>query len=687
MFVAWGDCLAQEFNAADGITYSTCSGTFHDSGGPAGTYADNESIVTTLCPFGGPASGPSTSVLFTQWQLAAGPGDSLKVFEGITAVGTPLLVAGASTSLIGQTVSSSGVSGCLTFQWISNASGTAAGWTALITTGPDAGVDALLSVCTSDSPVLLFDALGGTPDAGGTWQDPGGDPHSGLFDPTVDGPGDYTYTAAGVSPCPAASAVVSVTLVPARNAGSSASTTVCSSDVPFSMRSRLGGAPEPGGVWLDPLGQVHPSSFNPSSGLAGTYTYTLTGVVPCPNVSSTLDIGVQPAPSAGSSTNITLCNTGTPVDLFTTLGGSPQAGGSWEGPNGPHNGTFDPAVDTPGAYVYTVAGVPPCTAVSATVIVAVNIQPDAGTSASIAVCSTDTSFPLFGVLGGDPDSGGAWSGPSGNAVSGTYTPGVSLQGTYTYNLLGGAPCLSATATVAVTQVTAAVAGTSANITVCSDEQSFTLVQRLGGSADAGGTWTGPDGPHGANFDPSSDTPGAYVYTVAGTAPCSDATATLNIVVRQAPDAGSDASVTVCSTDGTLSLFSVLGGDPDVGGSWTDPDGVPHSGSFVPGSSDTGAYTYTVTGLSPCAPSSATVTVSQNVAPDAGVNASVTRCSIDAPVVLFEELSGSPDAGGTWAGPDGPHGDVFIPGTDTPGAYTYTVPGSAPCIAASAVVSV
>lgn len=687
LLMAVGPSTAQEFNATDGITYSTCTGTFHDSGGSTGSYSNNENIVTTLCPLGGPAAGPFTSVLFTQWQLAAGPGDSLKVFEGIAAVGTPLLVAGASTSLVGLTVGSTGVTGCLTFQWISNASGTAAGWTALITTGPDAGEDASLSLCTSDSPVQLFDLLGGTPDAAGTWQGPGADPHSGLFDPAVDAAGDYTYTVPGVSPCPSVSAVVSVSLVPGRNAGSSASITVCSSAVPFSMRARLGGAPEPGGTWVDPLGQVHPSSFDPSNGLPGTYTYTLVGVAPCPNVSTTLDIGVQAAPSAGSSASITLCNTSSPVDLFTTLGGSPQAGGSWEGPNGPHSGTFDPAQDAPGTYVYTVDGLPPCTAVSASVAVAVNIQPSAGNSASITVCSSDASFALFAVLGGDPDSGGAWTGPSGNAVSGTYTPGVSQPGTYTYTLLGGPPCLNATATVVVTQVPAAVAGSSATITICSDEPPFALVDRLGGTPDAGGTWTGPDGPHGATFDPGIDTPGAYVYTVAGNPPCSDATATLNIVVRQAPDAGSDASVTVCSTDGTLSLFSVLGGDPDVGGSWTDPDGLPHSGSFVPGSSDIGVYTYTVTGLSPCAPSVATVTVAQNQAPNAGVNASIVLCSIDDPFVLVEVLTGSPDAGGTWSGPNGPHGALFTPGTNAPGAYTYTVNGQAPCADATSVVNV
>ncbi|MDP0972052.1 hypothetical protein Q6294_34545, partial [Klebsiella pneumoniae] len=77
--------------------------------------------------------------------------DTLKIFEGIAATGTPLFVAGASTALVGQSFTAADASGCLTFQWISDASDVDAGWSALITTGPNAGSDASYSVC-SDAP-------------------------------------------------------------------------------------------------------------------------------------------------------------------------------------------------------------------------------------------------------------------------------------------------------------------------------------------------------------------------------------------------------------------------------------------------------------------------------------------------------------------------------------------------------
>lgn len=678
---------AQVFLAEDGVTHETCYGTFHDSGGPTAGYSNNEDLVTVVCPTGGPAAGPTTSILFTQWELAAGPGDSLWVYSGTSTSGSLLVLAGSGTPLLGQAFSSSDASGCLTFRWRSDGTANAAGWTARITTGPEAGEDASLGVCSSDPAVNLFDVLGGAPQPGGTWTDPLGAAFSGTFVPATDAPGIHTYTLPAPNPCPAATATVTMAVVPARDPGSDASTTVCSNGVPFAMRSRLGGTPQPGGTWTDPNGDPHPSTFDPAGDIPGNYIYRLVGTAPCSDTTAVLTVSVQAEPVAGSDALVTVCNDEGPVDLFDVLGGTPQPGGTWQGPAGAFSGVFDPAVDVPGDHVYTVAGTPPCTDGQATVTVVVNPRPDAGEDGTVTICSNDAPFGLFDALGGTPEAGGSWTGPNGLSVAGTYTPGLSTPGQYTYTVLGLPPCQPSSSIVNVVQVAAPDPGTSASVTVCSNDAAFDMLGLLGGTPQPGGSWAGPNGPHGNLFDPAQDTPGAYVYTVPGAPPCADASATLTITVRPAPDAGLDASITVCSTDANLQLLDALDGTPQAGGSWTGPNGQPHPGMFMPATSEPGIYTYTVVGQAPCAPAVATVTVTVNTAPSAGVNASLLVCSNDAPLALFDQLGGAPDAGGSWQGPAGPHGPDLDPGVDLPGPYTYTVAGLTPCADASAVVNV
>src|SRR5690606_38235211 len=98
-----------------------------------------------------------------------------------------------------------------------------------------------------------------------------------------------------------------------------------------------------------------------------------------------------------------------PVALSSGLGGTPDAGGTWTGPDGlPHGPTLDPSTDVSGTYTYTVTGVPPCVSVSATVQVQVNTTPDAGIGGPVALCSTDGSIPLISLLQGTPQTGGTW---------------------------------------------------------------------------------------------------------------------------------------------------------------------------------------------------------------------------------------------------------------------------------------
>ncbi|MEZ4756400.1 MAG: PKD domain-containing protein [Flavobacteriales bacterium] len=548
----------------------------------------------------------------------------------------------------------------------------------------DAGTSSSLSVCANSGTSALFSALGGTPQAGGSWSGPGG-AHSGTFNPAVDAPGIYTYTVAGVAPCPPATATVSVTVSQPVDAGVDNGIVLCTSSGPVALLGLLGGTPDGTGSWTDPNGVAIPGGIDPATALPGDYTYTVLGTAPCPNDAATLSIAINTPPDPGTNSSTTLCSTDAAVDLFTLLGGTPDAGGVWSGPSALAGSSFDPATMNAGVYTYTVAGVAPCPAESATVTLVVNTPPDPGTNVSTTLCSTDAAVDLFTLLGGTPDAGGVWSGPSALAGS-SFDPATMNAGVYTYTVAGVAPCPAESATVTVVVNTPPDPGTDGSTTLCSTDAAVDLFTLLGGTPDAGGVWSGPSALAGSSFDPATMNAGVYTYTVAGVAPCPAESATVTVVVNTPPDPGTDGSTTLCSTDAAVDLFTLLGGTPDAGGVWSGPSALAGS-SFDPATMNAGVYTYTVAGVAPCPAESATVTVVVNTPPDPGTDGSTTLCSTDAAVDLFTLLGGTPDAGGVWSGPSALAGSSFDPATMNAGVYTYTVAGVAPCPAESATVTV
>jgi len=553
----------------------------------------------------------------------------------------------------------------------------------------DAGTNSTLTLCSTSGVVDLFASLGGTPDPDGTWTAPGGASHSNTFTPGTDAAGVYTYTVlCSPQPCSDASATVTVTVNAPPNAGSNASITVCSTSAAVDLFDALNGTPDAGGAWTGPGGTPVSSSFVPGTSAQGVYTYAVLGTPPCANASATVNVTVVNASNAGANAATSVCSNGTSFALISRLGGTPQAGGTWVGPGGAHGPTFDPATDAAGAYIYTVAGTAPCPAVSATLTVTKQQAPNAGTNGTATVCSTDASFALLGRLGGSPSGGGSWTAPGGAVFSGTFIPGTSAAGIYTYTVPGVAPCSNASATVTVTVNTAPVAGTNATVTKCSNAAAFNLFAQLGGNPTPGGTWVGPSGSSNGTFTPGTSAPGAYTYTVAGTAPCANASAVVTVAVTQAPVAGTSGSTTVCANGASFALIGSLGGSPATGGTWTAPGGGSNNGTFVPGTSPAGTYTYTVAGTAPCANATAIVAVTVVTPPNPGTNGTLTVCSNGAPVNLFTLLGGSPASGGTWTQPNGTaHSGTLAPATDVAGTYTYTVAGIAPCVALSASVQV
>lgn len=78
----------------------------------------------------------------------------------------------------------------------------------------NAGLSAQITICEGYLPIEMTDSLGGTPDNDGVWTTSGGAVvSSGLFDPTTDTPGVFTYTVTSAVGCQA-TATLSVTVIP-----------------------------------------------------------------------------------------------------------------------------------------------------------------------------------------------------------------------------------------------------------------------------------------------------------------------------------------------------------------------------------------------------------------------------------------------------------------------------------------
>ncbi|MCB0793708.1 MAG: gliding motility-associated C-terminal domain-containing protein, partial [Flavobacteriales bacterium] len=281
---------------------------------------------------------------------------------------------------------------------------------------PNAGVGGAIAVCATDDAVNLFDALGGTPDPGGTWDDidATGALTDSIFDATAVALGTYEfdYELPANGTCPPASATLLVTVGLGASAGVGGNDTVCGGVV-HDLFGSLGGNPDLGGVWSDDLGtgslngsEVNAWELVPGATTPFTYTVTTPG---CGDVSATVILVVTEYPDPGIGGPVVVCTGSSPIALFDQLGGSPDPGGEWYGPNAQlHGPTFDPLSDPGGSYTYLLPGTAPCNDTTAVLQLFIEEPPNAGADSSIVICTNAEDLYLFDALGGEPSLNGTW---------------------------------------------------------------------------------------------------------------------------------------------------------------------------------------------------------------------------------------------------------------------------------------
>lgn len=414
---------------------------------------------------------------------------------------------------------------------------------------------------------------------------------------------------------------------------------------------------------------------------------------PCNAIAESVSLNVNVPATADAGGPYTTCGT-VPVNIAATANGS----GSWSGGTGtfgnPNSAstTYTPASSEVGYTVQLtwtttdpdVNG--PCGPVQSPATLTVVTPPNAGSDGTYAACSNDEPFELFIHLGGSPQAGGSWTFDN-NSVNGTFTPGTSPEGEYTYTVLPPSGCPNvATATVTVTETTAAVAGEYNIVNLCDSGVSVNLITLLGSNITPGGTWnstllTGSNG----TFNPQADSSGTYTYTVQPNGPCPADTASVTVTIVSAADAGNDTTLYFCSIGEAVLLNSLSGNW--TSGYWVDPqygDTLGDNLEYDPSTMDYNSLMFVATTQSPCPSDEAIVFIIENPAPatpeinsvDLVMN-SDTVCRGQYPSLITPAITG---ASYTWSCTawepdtvDGTNLNTIAPQwSSEPGQYTITL---------------
>ncbi len=122
---------------------------------------------------------------------------------------------------------------------------------------------------------------------------------------------------------------------PSIDAGENNDIIICASDPIILMTDSLDGTPDPGGVWTSTTGVVVPNAFDPSTGAADAYTYTVTSAANC-IATAVLGITVLPADDPSCCGVPDAGDPDFSCDLSIALNATPgnTGVGIWTGPPG-----------------------------------------------------------------------------------------------------------------------------------------------------------------------------------------------------------------------------------------------------------------------------------------------------------------------------------------------------------------
>ncbi len=300
----------------------------------------------------------------------------------------------------------------------------------------------------------------------------------------------------------------------------------------------------------------------------------------------------------------------------------------------------------------------------------------------LSLCSNSSPVNLYTEIGISSDSNGAWS-PNLTSPNGIFNPLVDTPGIYTFTYDVDLCDCENYLKIEISLDGQANAGNDTNLTLCEENVSINLFEKLDGNPDLNGTWS-PQLASGTNiFNPSIDPEGIYMYTVSSI-DCGTDISILDLEFVDSPNTGSDTVLTLCEENTSINLLENLDGNPDLGGIW-NPQLASGTNIFNPSIDSEGIYTYTIDNGSCQSVSELSITIIEE--PNAGTDGVLSICKSSSSVNLADYLNGSPDTGGSWF-PELQEGNgIFNPSKDLAGTYTYTISSSCNNYSSDVTVSV
>jgi len=416
--------------------------------------------------------------------------------------------------------------------------------------------------------------------------------------------GVYHYTL-HEGACMVTSGVVVSVNEPA-NPGLSTTYLICENYPPFLMTDFLSGNPDYGGVWFNsnnsPTSEIYDTNIQNTE----LFTYYIDTVEACTPVFSTLYVIENLLPNPGLPSEITICETAAPLDLFPLLDGNPDSSGVWfneDFQNIPS--PFDPSSNSAGVYTYMVAGDVPCP--SSQNQLTINYTPGvySGIENDTILCENSTVFNLFEQLSGVISPGGTWTDQNNQNVDSLITISLFSAGAYTYSvsLLG---CSDQSSTVMLSVESLLTAGTDSTVILCETVEDYNLADALSSNVSSNGIWIQNNQIISPIYENVEIGFHEFTYQTNSQA-CPQDEATITLQVDQSMFAGNDSSIVLCQNNSDILLNNFLNNQSDDFGIWLfNNDTV--SNTFSPINSLEGEYVYLLDSENSCPVSQATIDI-------------------------------------------------------------------------------